>query len=111
LKKCINNVHTNQAFPGRKEDFPTPQAYDNWQKRELKQLTELMKSLMLMNPNLSIASSSEVDVGNTNLLARQSSIDSYSSLSSQNSNNAVRTIARVSLTSFFFLTDTTVLDK
>lgn len=50
---------------------------------------------MLMNPNLSIASSSEVDVGNTNLLARQNSIDSYSSVSSQNSNNSVRAITPI----------------
>jgi hypothetical protein len=47
----------------------------------VKQLTELMKTLMLMNPNLSIATSSEQDVGNTNLLARQST-DSFASISS-----------------------------
>ncbi|KAF7728272.1 hypothetical protein EC973_006446 [Apophysomyces ossiformis] len=69
LKKCINNVHTNQPFPGRREDFPTQQVYDNWQKREVKQLTELMKTLMLMNPNLSLAATSETDVGSSNLLA------------------------------------------
>lgn len=44
-----------------------------------------MNSMMLMNPNLSIAPSSEVDVGNTNLLSRQKSTDSNSSISSQNS--------------------------
>jgi hypothetical protein len=81
LKKCINNVHTNQSFPGKKEDFPTIQAYENWQKREVKQMTELMKSMMLVNPNLSIATSSEVDVGTGNLLARQST-------DSTNSNNS-----------------------
>ncbi|KAG0163815.1 hypothetical protein DFQ28_011189 [Apophysomyces sp. BC1034] len=69
LKKCINNVHTNQPFPGRREDFPTPQVYDNWQKREVKQLTELMKTLMLMNPNLSLAATSKTDVGSSNLLS------------------------------------------
>ncbi|GAB5586840.1 hypothetical protein Unana1_01740 [Umbelopsis nana] len=67
LKKCINNVHTNQPFPGRREDFPSPAVYDNWQKREVKQLTELMKSMMLMNPKLSLGS--ETDVGSSNLLA------------------------------------------
>ncbi|KAI8362653.1 hypothetical protein BD560DRAFT_484076 [Blakeslea trispora] len=61
FKKCINNVHTNQPFPGRRDDFPTTQAYENWQKKEVKQLQELMKSLMLMNPNLSIATSNETD--------------------------------------------------
>jgi hypothetical protein len=67
LKKCINHVHTNQPFPGRREDFPSAAVYDNWQKREVKQLTELMKSMMLMNPNLSLGS--ETDVGSSNLLA------------------------------------------
>ncbi|KAG2232103.1 hypothetical protein INT48_006780 [Thamnidium elegans] len=79
LKKCINHVHTNS----KKDDFPTLQAYENWQKTELKQLTELMNSMMLMNPNLSIAPSNEIDY--TNLLSRQNSNDSYNSLSSQNS--------------------------
>ncbi|CAO3587279.1 unnamed protein product [Absidia cylindrospora] len=69
LKKCINNVHTNQPFPGRREDYASQQVYDNWQKRELKQLTELMKSLMLMNPNLSLGAGSETDVGKSNLLS------------------------------------------
>lgn len=67
-----------------KDDFSTIQAYDNWKKSEVKQLTELMNTLMLLNPNLSISSSSEVDVGNTNLLSRKST-DSYSSISSSNS--------------------------
>jgi len=79
-------VHTNQSFPGKKEDFPSVQAYENWQKKEVKQLTELMKSLMLMNPNLSIATSSEQDVGSTNLLARQST-DSYASISNSSTSS------------------------
>ncbi|KAI9005425.1 hypothetical protein CLU79DRAFT_841103 [Phycomyces nitens] len=70
LKKCVNNVHTNQPFPGRREDFPSQQMYDNWQKRELKQLNELMKTLMLMNPKLSLGAGSETDVGSSNLLAK-----------------------------------------
>ncbi|KAI7868232.1 hypothetical protein BDF14DRAFT_1881026 [Spinellus fusiger] len=70
LKKCINNVHTNQPYPGRREDFSGQQIYDNWQKRELKQLTELMKTLMLMNPKLSLGAGSETDVGSSNLLAK-----------------------------------------
>lgn len=78
LKKCINNVHTNQPFPGRREDYASQQVYDNWQKREVKQLTELMKSLMLMNPKLSIGAGSETDVGKSNLLSsnRSSTIGS-----------------------------------
>ncbi|KAF1804198.1 hypothetical protein V8B55DRAFT_1512014 [Mucor lusitanicus] len=98
FKKCINNVHTNQPFPGKREDFPSSQAYENWQKKEVKQLTELMKTLMLMNPNLSIATSSEQDVGNTNLLARQST-DSFASISS----SASSTVNVADASSFTFI--------
>ena len=69
LKKCINNVHTNQSFPGRREDFPSQQAYENWQRREVKQLTELMNTMMLMKPNLALNAASETDVGFSNLLS------------------------------------------
>ncbi|KAI9496068.1 hypothetical protein BDB00DRAFT_927113 [Zychaea mexicana] len=71
LKKCINNVHTNQSFPGRREDFPSQQAYDNWHRREVKQLTELMNTMMLMKPNLALNSASETDMGFSNLLASE----------------------------------------
>ncbi|CDS04773.1 hypothetical protein LRAMOSA07303 [Lichtheimia ramosa] len=72
LKKCINNVHTNQSFPGRREDFPDQQAYENWQRREVKQLTELMNTLMLMKPNLALSSTGERDVGSSNMLSGES---------------------------------------
>lgn len=72
LKKCINNVHTNQPFPGRREDFPDQQAYENWQRREVKQLTELMNTLMLMKPNLALSSTGERDVGSSNMLSGES---------------------------------------
>ncbi|KAI9486716.1 MAG: hypothetical protein EXX96DRAFT_604807 [Benjaminiella poitrasii] len=88
LKRCVNNVHTNQSFPGKREDFPDAQAYENWQKKEVKQLTELMNSLMLMHPNLSLSASSEVDVGNTNLLARQSKNSSQINPSNSSSNTS-----------------------
>jgi hypothetical protein len=54
LKKCINNVHTNQPYPARAEDFYNRQSYDAWQKREVKQLSELLKTLTLLDPNLSM---------------------------------------------------------
>ncbi|CAO3598850.1 unnamed protein product [Absidia cylindrospora] len=52
LKKCINNVHTNQPYPARANDFYNRQSYDAWQKREVKQLSELLKTLTLLDPNL-----------------------------------------------------------
>ncbi|CAO3646459.1 unnamed protein product [Cunninghamella echinulata] len=91
LKKCINNVHTNQPFPGRREDYASQQVYDNWQKRELKQLTELMKSLMLMNPKLSIGAGSEMDVGKSNLLSGNRS----SMVSSDNENRPESTFTYI----------------
>ncbi|KAI8096728.1 uncharacterized protein BX664DRAFT_291795 [Halteromyces radiatus] len=54
LKKCINNVHTNQPYPAKSDDFPNRQTYDAWQKREVKQLSELLKTLTLLDPNLSM---------------------------------------------------------
>ncbi|KAG2221341.1 hypothetical protein INT45_014025 [Circinella minor] len=71
LKKCINNVHTNHSFPGRREDFPSQTAYENWQRREVKQLTELMNTIMLMKPNLALNAASETDMGMSNLLASE----------------------------------------
>ncbi|KAI9023757.1 hypothetical protein CLU79DRAFT_803967 [Phycomyces nitens] len=69
MKKYISNVHTGQSFPGKREDFPDKQVFDNWQMREIKQLTELMKSMMLLNPTLAISANSETDVGSSNLLS------------------------------------------
>ncbi|KAI9317539.1 hypothetical protein BX666DRAFT_2026816 [Dichotomocladium elegans] len=52
LKKCLHHISTNQPFPGRKEDFPSQQAYDNWQRREVQQISELIKTLILIKPSL-----------------------------------------------------------
>ncbi|KAL0089298.1 hypothetical protein F4703DRAFT_1973871 [Phycomyces blakesleeanus] len=69
MKKYITNVHTGQSFPGKRDDFPDKQVFDNWQMREVKQLTEMMKSMMLLNPTLAISANSETDVGSSNLLS------------------------------------------
>lgn len=50
LKQCINKVHI-----AKPTDFPTQQSYDTWQKREIKQLSELLKTLSLLDPNLPTA--------------------------------------------------------
>ncbi|KAI9243823.1 hypothetical protein BDA99DRAFT_529801 [Phascolomyces articulosus] len=80
LKKCINNVHTNHSFPGRREDFPSQTAYENWQRREVKQLGELMNTMMLLKPNLALNAASEMDMGGTNLLASEGGARSRNSL-------------------------------
>lgn len=65
LKKCINNVHTNQPYPAKVDDFPTRHSYDAWQKREVKQLSELLKTLTLLDPNLTMGNGDH-DGGMTN---------------------------------------------
>ncbi|CAO3595997.1 unnamed protein product [Absidia cylindrospora] len=66
LKKCINNVHTNQPYPAKVDDFPNRQSYDAWQKREVKQLSELLKTLTLLDPNLSMGGGIGDDGGMAN---------------------------------------------
>lgn len=64
LKKCINNVHTNQPFPGKSDDFGDRLAYEAWQKKEIKQLSELLKTLTLLDPNLSMNNDQESSILN-----------------------------------------------
>lgn len=52
LKKCLYHIQTGQPFPGRREDYPNQQAYERWKTREVQQLSELIKTLMLLNPGL-----------------------------------------------------------
>jgi hypothetical protein len=68
LKECINAVNTNQPFPGRREDFPSQQAYDAWLTREKKYLQGLM-TIIVSNPSFSLSMGNEQDVGSTNLLS------------------------------------------
>ncbi|KAI9316096.1 hypothetical protein BX666DRAFT_2028321 [Dichotomocladium elegans] len=72
LKNCITNVHTNKPFPGCRKDFLDQHSYENWQRREVKQLTELMNTLMLMKPNLALNATNQTDVGSSNLLSGDS---------------------------------------
>lgn len=51
LKQCINNIDR----PSKANEFPNQHSYDAWQKREMKQLTELLKTLTLLDPTLSTA--------------------------------------------------------
>ncbi|KAG1257362.1 hypothetical protein G6F68_009340 [Rhizopus microsporus] len=75
LKQCINAINMNQPFPGKREDFASQQAYDFWVAREKKYLNGLM-TVMVMNPNLTLANKSEQDIGPTNLLTGRRSSDS-----------------------------------
>ncbi|CEI86212.1 hypothetical protein RMCBS344292_00656 [Rhizopus microsporus] len=75
LKQCINAINMNQPFPGKREDFASQQAYDFWVAREKKYLNGLM-TVIVMNPNLTLANKSEQDIGPTNLLTGRRSSDS-----------------------------------
>lgn len=68
LKQCINAVNTNQAFPGRREDFSNQQAYESWLAREKKYLQGLM-TFMVTSSTLTLSTNSEQDVGSANLLS------------------------------------------
>ncbi|KAI8391683.1 uncharacterized protein BYT42DRAFT_204279 [Radiomyces spectabilis] len=82
LKKCINNVHMNQPFPGRREDFTNPHVYETWQRREIQQLNELSKSLLAMHPELSLGGSAGTDIGSYNLLSGHGRLNSEGKRSS-----------------------------
>lgn len=68
LKQLINALNQGLPFPGRKEDFATQQGYDAWLTREKKFLQGLM-TIMVTSATFSLDSSSEQDVGSTNLLS------------------------------------------
>ncbi|GAA5797543.1 hypothetical protein HPULCUR_002931 [Helicostylum pulchrum] len=85
LKQCINAVNTNQAFPGRREDFSNQQAYDSWLQREKKYFQSLM-TIMVTNSSLTLPLNSEQDFGSGNLLSgRRTSESKRTSVYNSNS--------------------------
>ncbi|RCI06748.1 hypothetical protein CU098_013112 [Rhizopus stolonifer] len=86
LKNCINSVHSNQSFLGKREDFRTDEAFDQWQKTEIKQLTEKMNTIIYLNPKLSLPSpTEETEIRKIDLVrrSRTASVSSVSSISSR----------------------------
>lgn len=52
LKRCVYQIHTQQAWPGAPGDFVTPEAYQRWRAAELAQLSALMVDMCRAKPQL-----------------------------------------------------------
>lgn len=74
LKTCLKNINAGAAFPGRREDFPSDEAWHHWKSIETAQLQQMMLAMIKMNPSL--AKSSDVDRVQGNLNRRSSGYDS-----------------------------------
>ncbi|RGB39698.1 hypothetical protein C1646_602802, partial [Rhizophagus diaphanus] len=56
LRNIINHVNRGAAFPARRDDFASDEAYNNWKTIELKQISENMNVMIALNPGLGLAS-------------------------------------------------------
>ncbi|KAL5479036.1 hypothetical protein ACEPAI_2324 [Sanghuangporus weigelae] len=60
LKTCLKNLNAGEAFPGRREDFDSDEAWNHWRTTELSQLQQLMVIMVQFNPELAKSAPSEV---------------------------------------------------
>src|ERR1044072_9518351 len=60
LRNIINHVNRGAAFPARKDDFASEEAYNNRKTIELKQITENIAVMVQLNPGLAPKESTEV---------------------------------------------------
>ncbi|KAK7024966.1 hypothetical protein R3P38DRAFT_3316586 [Favolaschia claudopus] len=56
LKTCLKNLSAGAPFPGRREDFDTDEAWQNWRTLETTHLQQLMVVMMQANPGLAKSS-------------------------------------------------------
>ncbi|EIW76820.1 cytoplasm protein [Coniophora puteana RWD-64-598 SS2] len=52
LKTCSKNLNGGLPFPGQREDFSSDAAWNHWQTMEKSTLSQLMKAMMSVNPDL-----------------------------------------------------------
>ncbi|KAH7100511.1 hypothetical protein BKA62DRAFT_620047 [Auriculariales sp. MPI-PUGE-AT-0066] len=52
IKACLKNINAGMAFPGRREDFESDEAYQGWLKTERSHLTQLISIMCQFNPEL-----------------------------------------------------------
>lgn len=52
LKHCVRNINLQATWPGRKEDFQSEDAYQQWRSQELQQLSHVMMQMCQSNPEL-----------------------------------------------------------
>ncbi|TKY85972.1 hypothetical protein EX895_004797 [Sporisorium graminicola] len=60
LKRCVKNVNLQQPWPGRKEDFASEEAYQQWRSQELSSLSQIMMEMCQNNPELLKSTSNDV---------------------------------------------------
>ncbi|PWN26305.1 hypothetical protein BDZ90DRAFT_51811 [Jaminaea rosea] len=52
LKHCVKNINLQASWPGRREDFESEEAYQQWRTQELSALSQLMMQMCQANPEL-----------------------------------------------------------
>lgn len=52
LKQCVRNINLQAAWPARREDFDTDEAYQAWRAPELQALSAIMAQMCRANPEL-----------------------------------------------------------
>ncbi|EST05967.1 Mammalian uncoordinated homology 13, subgroup, domain 2 [Kalmanozyma brasiliensis GHG001] len=60
LKRCVKNINLQQPWPGRKEDFASEEAYQQWRTQELSSLSQIMMEMCQNNPELLKSTSKDV---------------------------------------------------
>ncbi|CED85310.1 Munc13 homology 1 [Phaffia rhodozyma] len=52
LKTCLKNLNAGLPFPGRREDFDSTEAFNNWRQTEVTHLSQLVMIMVQFNPEL-----------------------------------------------------------
>ncbi|KAG6377689.1 hypothetical protein JVT61DRAFT_14458 [Boletus reticuloceps] len=52
LKTCLKNINAGTPFPGRREDFDSDAAWNQWRTLETSHLSQLMVAMMALHPEL-----------------------------------------------------------
>ncbi|CAG8589825.1 11649_t:CDS:10 [Funneliformis caledonium] len=60
LRNIINHVNRGANFPACRDDFDSDEAYNNWKRIELKQITENIAFMIALNPDLNLKESTEI---------------------------------------------------
>ncbi|KAJ7222284.1 hypothetical protein GGX14DRAFT_694515 [Mycena pura] len=59
LKTCLKNINAGVPFPGRREDFGTDAAYQQWRALETSHIQQLMVAMVQFNPELAKSTPAE----------------------------------------------------
>ena len=60
FKTCLKNINAGASFPGRREDFDSDAAYQQWRTLETSHLQQLMVAMVQINPELAKSSPSSI---------------------------------------------------